>query len=103
MTGKDKNIWIEDMLVARSPDIADKGFSGQVMAKIKTREKQRLLVLAPFFVAGLVSLVVFFPYGALEKLGAPLNVDFATLLPSLMPILLFVAVTVLFSFSEEAR
>ena len=103
MTGKDKNIWIEGMLAATSPDIADKGFSSGVMAKIKAREKQRLMVLAPFFAAGLASLLTFFPYGALEKLSAPLNVDFATLLPGLMPILLFVAVTVLFTFSEEAR
>ena len=100
---KNKNNWVEDMLAATSMEIADNGFSGQVMAQIRAREKQRLLVLAPFFVAGIASLLVFFPYGALENLAVLLNFDPATLLPTLAPFLFFLGMAVVVTFSEEVR
>ena len=100
---KNKDNWVEEMLAATSMEIVDNGFSGQVMAKIRAREKQRLLVLAPFFVAGITSLLVFFPYGVLENLAAPLNFDPATVLPTLAPFLFFLGLAVVVTFSEEAR
>ncbi len=100
---KDKDIWVEDMLAATPLEIVDSGFSQQVMAKIRAREKQRLLVLAPFFVTGVASFLAFFPYGTLEKLAAPLNLDPATVLPTLAPFLFFLGLAVVVTFSEEAR
>ena len=100
---KNKDKWVEDMLAETSMEIIDNGFSGQVMAKIRAREKQRFLVLAPFFVAGIASLLVFFPYGALENLAMPLNFDPATQLPILISFLFFLGIAVVVTFSEEAR
>ena len=73
------------------------------MARIRARQKQRLLVLAPFYGLGIASLLIFFPYRELEGLAAYLNLDFATLLPGLAPVFVVLAMIVLFTFTEEAR
>ena len=103
MTEKEKDAWVGSLLKAAPLEVADEGFSEKVMAGIRARQKQRLLVLAPFYGLGIASLLIFFPYEALEGLATFLNLEFTILLPGLVPVFVVLAMIVLFTFTEEAR
>lgn len=104
MTAKkqDTSKWIETLLAAHPAKVADAGFSARVIAEISRQEKKRYFVLAPFFVAGFVLLLWFFPAGIFAGLEQGLKTEFQAFMPYLIPAGAAMTLFLFSLFSEEA-
>lgn len=98
-----KETWVENLLAATPLEVADDGFSERVMANIRAREKQRLMVLAPFYVAGIASFLAFFPYQVFEGLATGWAGISPAMISGFAPVLAVLGMVILVTFSEEAR
>ena len=93
---KNDEKWVETPIQAYPLELADDGFSVEVLSQLKRREKLRILVLAPFFFAAFAVFMIFFPYEIFGGLVAATSGDFQTFMPFLVP---FGAVLGMFLFS----
>ncbi|MHA1544129.1 MAG: hypothetical protein ACTSU8_03240 [Alphaproteobacteria bacterium] len=93
--------WVETLLAANPVDLADDGFSKRVLANIKRQERQRLLILAPFFVGAFALFLGFFPYELFEGLAGSVSSSYKNLGPYLVPFLAVIGVFMFSMFSEE--
>lgn len=78
--------WVEALLSANPVDLADDGFSKRVRANIRRHERQRLLILAPFFVGAFALFLGFFPYELFEGMLGVFSADYYSQLPFLAPL-----------------
>lgn len=93
--------WVETLLSANPVDVADDGFSAKILADIKRQERQRLLILTPFFVGAFALFLGFFPYELFEGLTGSVSSSYKTLMPYLVPIGAVIGMFMFSWFSEE--